>query len=110
MEKSRRKNPPKTPGKIQIRIWELRGQSPHCKDVPLTISCHFLADFRLPAPILTLPRLGPAESSEAPLDYGMLQGWGLEGWGLGLAEAAAKVFHIIKNLAKLPLCIWASAS
>ena len=29
------KNPPKMHGKIQIRIWEFRGQNPHCKNLPL---------------------------------------------------------------------------
>ena len=29
-------HPPKIHGKIQIRIWEFRGQSPHCKDPALT--------------------------------------------------------------------------
>ena len=29
---------PQIHGKIQIRIWELRGQNPHCKDLPLIIS------------------------------------------------------------------------
>ena len=30
------KNPPKNPpGNVQIRIWEFRGQNPHCKDPAL---------------------------------------------------------------------------
>ena len=30
-------NPPKIHGKIQIRIWEFRGQNPHCKDLALNL-------------------------------------------------------------------------
>ena len=37
---------PKIHGKIQIRVWELRGQNPHCKDLPLIFWCPIaIADF-----------------------------------------------------------------
>ena len=39
LEKTGGRNPPqKIPGNIQIRIWEFRGQNPHCKNLPLTNS------------------------------------------------------------------------
>ena len=38
LEKIGGKNPhKKIHGKIQIRIWEFRGQNPHCKDLPLKV-------------------------------------------------------------------------
>ena len=40
-KKQEEKIHPKIPRKIQIRIWEFRGQNPHCKDLSLTNSISF---------------------------------------------------------------------
>ena len=40
---------PKIHRKIQIRIWELRGQNPHCKNLPLTCFSMERSLFREPA-------------------------------------------------------------
>ena len=37
LEKQEAKIHPKIHGKIQIRIWEFRGQNPHCKDLALNV-------------------------------------------------------------------------
>ena len=40
-KKKERKIHPKSYSKIQIRIWEFRGQNPHCKDLALRVRTYF---------------------------------------------------------------------